>query len=174
MAKAIDVILFGVISILGHGCNDSGNTDAKKFSGQETVKISSADSTAVIHAYERGLFEMQLAETAIKNTTADQVKRIAMKISDTYSDLNGQLSGLAMDKKILLSNNIINEEQQQEVNTIQQDERGDRYRQKAIADEKQNIELYKNYADNSTDPEIKLWFDSARSVLQKQLDIIIK
>ena len=131
--------------------------------------VNEKDKAAIISSYVQEIKDATFIDSAKRVVSNDSLKKILPGLIDFYSDQNGHLKSLALDKNIELS--TIAEIEKSDTFNIKGNVTTDKeFIAEVIKRIKKTIALFNKYADECDDTDTKNYFSDAYPFLQKQLD----
>lgn len=169
------IVMASSIALLG-ACNDDSSgydqTDPPlEKRNAPAVKVAEKDRRYMQDAFADGLLQLRLADSIRRYGKTEAVKQLALSVSDLFSDLGAQLTGMAADKHIDLPAGI-STEQQTELNSISRatgNEIDKAYLGIIAARYQATIDNYGAYAKEAGDADMKKWFEHTLPLLGGQL-----
>ena len=174
--------VFYLAACSGDGATDkttvskADSTDSKKTAEEHNDakfdKVGEKDAQYAVNAYETGLFEVRMADTAKAYATTKEGKSLAEMIRDGHSRLNQQLKDLATKKQITLPNDIT-PGQSDKIKNLRDEKRinfDKKYASTMIDGHKDAISMFEKASKECTDGDLANWFSAALPELRKHLD----
>jgi len=169
-------LLTGIVVSI-HACDNSHNTDSKTIAEDHNEakfnKTGEKDAQAVVDAYTASMFEMKLSDSINKYVQREDVRSLAMSMSQAHAAIDGQLKSLADKKAISLPTGLTadKEDKIKDLHDKKIKEVEKQYVENLIADHKEAIANYEKWSSDCTDPDIAAWFMKALPELRKHLDM---
>ncbi len=172
-----------LLSISFLACNSSSNDAAKNDNNSADTasehneakfnKIGEKDAQAVVDAYNTGLYEIRLADSAKKFPVSKDVRALTTHMSEAFTMFNAQLNDIASKKQISLPTNISSDEASKimKLKDNKVNEMDMAFAKQAVDKGKDAITMFDKNSKELTDPDIKTWFLTALPELRKHLDM---
>ena len=164
ISSILVVAALGLIS-----CGNKAETDSKEVAQDQNKeqfddKSEKKDAAFAVAAADGGLLEVKLGELAASKGTAQEIKLLGKTISDDHERANAELGAMAEEKKISIPNTLSEENQKKydEIAAKTGPEFDKAYAAFMVNDHHEDIDKFRNQAENGTDEELKRW--AARKV----------
>ena len=176
MKKSILVPALFMLSTLVYSCNNenSSNEQAEeaneeKFEDRDIQR----DADFAVKAASGGLMEVRMGELALSNANSEAVRDFGRTMIQEHGQANEELKALAQSKNITLPE-VPDNDKLDKVNKLAE-KRGaefdEEYMELMVRDHKDDIDLFKDEADNGNDPDIKQWAAGKVPVLERHLQM---
>ncbi|PWT98162.1 MAG: hypothetical protein C5B52_12700 [Bacteroidetes bacterium] len=183
---ALSLAILGTVFYLS-ACSDGGTThknaearadsaDSKKTAEEHNNakfdKVGEKDAKYVVDAYEAGLFEIRMADTAKEYATTKEGKSLAEMMYTGHAKLNEELRNLAKKKQISLPDDVTSA-QSDKLKNIRSERRinfDKKYASAMVDGHKDAINLFEKASKECTDGDLANWFSAALPDLRKHLD----
>ena len=176
-AKVKSIIILFVVTVFFMHCYNSPDVkDVKEvvaeLDGTKIEILNEKDAKVLESAYEEGLFEMRLADTAKAYAVFDKTKQLAMTLSDLHSDLNAELVSIAGQRSVVLPGDIKPTQLQtlNKMSKIKGTALDKAYIDTALDRYKTNVDLYRNYIKDCNDSALIACFKTATPLFQRYMD----
>lgn len=140
----------------------------EKFSGSEAKN----DAEFAVAVADDGMLEVQLGQLAATNASSQQVKEFGKMMVDDHSKANNELKALAQQKGITLPTSLSDKSKRKYDELVEKRGRefDEKYMDMMVKAHKEDIEKFKDEAEDGNDPDIKTWAAGKVPVLQRHLE----
>ncbi|MBF9255533.1 DUF4142 domain-containing protein [Pontibacter sp. 172403-2] len=167
-------MLFGAVS-----CNqkegaveEAQETNEQKFEDTAVEETKDDVSEFMTKAASGGMMEVQLGQLAQENAASQEVKDFGKMMVDDHTKANEELKALAAQKNITLPDSM-GQEQMDHVQELQGKtgaEFDQAYMSLMVEDHQEDIDLFKEAAQDLEDPDVKAFASKTVPVLQHHLE----
>ncbi|HEV7349349.1 DUF4142 domain-containing protein [Telluribacter sp.] len=155
-------------------CNTKeDSTETAEDQNEETLRSSmEEDAEFAVAAADGGMFEVQMGELAQRSGTSPQVKEFGKMMVTDHGKANEELKKLAQQKNITLPTTLSQDKQDKYNNLAKKTGRDfDRaYADLMVSDHKEDIEEFRETAEDGKDAELKSWAASKVPALEMHLE----
>lgn len=155
---------------------EADSADSKKTAEEHNEakfdKVAEKDAQYAVNAYESGLFEIKLAESAKEHAIAKETKSLADMVIDGHERLNNQLRDLASKKQISLPTDITPGESDK-IKNMGNEKKLDfdkKFASSMVDGHKDAINTFEKASKECSDGDLANWFSAALPELRKHLD----
>ncbi len=166
----------GTFAFMSCGDNNNANKDDSVEVAQEqnenNTAVTEDGSEFMTMAASGGMMEVQLGTLAQQKATNPKVKDFGKMMVDDHTKANEELKALAAQKNITLPQTL-SEKHQKHVDDLSAKTGKDfdeAYMDLMTSDHKEDIDEFKEAADDAKDTDIKAFAQKTLPVLQKHLD----
>ncbi|ENA29184.1 MULTISPECIES: DUF4142 domain-containing protein [Pseudomonas] len=122
-------------------------------------------------ASAKGIAEIETAKLALEKSQSQDVKTFAQSMIDDHTKMNEQLQQLAQQKKLEVADNAMLMDMAKKMILQVRDESFDAaYANNQVVAHEQTIEIFRNEANTSKDPELKALAQAALPKLEAHLE----
>jgi putative membrane protein len=151
-------------------------TDKKEAEKQNDKKFDNKmedDADFVVEAANDGMYEVQVAELAKRNSTSAKIKELADHMIKDHSMANEELKKIAAKKNITLPTKLSDKRQKDfdKLTKLKGADFDKEYAKMMVSDHKDAIDLFQKEADKGHDGELKGWASTKISTLQHHLSM---
>jgi len=144
----------------GHAQSTNAN-QAEAMSPEDFINDASA----------KGIAEIETAKLALEKSQSQDVKTFAQSMIDDHTKMNEQLQQLAQQKKLEVADNAMLMDMAKKMILQVRDESFDAaYANNQVVAHEQTIEIFRNEANTSKDPELKALAQAALPKLEAHLE----
>ncbi len=167
-------MLFGTVA-----CNqkkdtveEAQETNEQKFDDTAAEDTKEDQSEFMTKAASGGMMEVELGNLAQQNASSQDVKDFGKMMVTDHTKANTELKTLAQQKNITLPDSM-DQSMMDHVNNLRNKKGAEfdkDYMSLMVDDHEEDIDLFKNAAQNEQDPDVKAFASKTVPVLQKHLD----
>lgn len=131
------------------------------------------DASFLLDAADDGMLEVMLGQLAVSKGTSETIKTLGQMMVDDHSKANEEVKALALKKNISLGA-ALGEENQKIYNKLSEKTGTDfdkAYAEQMVEDHKNDVDEFKEMADDAKDPDIKAFATSKVSTLEHHLQM---
>ncbi len=176
MKKTILVPALLMLSIVVYSCKteNSSNEEAKEANEEKFEdRAIEQDAEFAVKATSGGLMEIRLGELALSNAGSEAVRDFGRTMIQDHGQANQELLSLAQSKNISLPE-VPDNDNLNKINKLAE-KRGAEFDKDYIdfmvKDHKDDIDLFKDEAENGKDPDIKQWAAGKIGALEHHLQM---
>lgn len=139
----------------------------------EETPRSTGDNEFLGQAMKDSLAEVELCELALQKTANDEIKAFAQRMIDEHSQMGSTIEQLAGKKNVGLPKDISSEDQSviDNLSKLSGQEFDKRFMDQNVKDHEKDIKVFKYYAQQAEDADIKALADKGAQTLRKHLDM---
>jgi putative membrane protein len=129
------------------------------------------DSEKAVEIADGGMFEVQMATSALTKAKSPEVKRYAQMMVDDHTKANNELKAWAGKKGVKLPD-VMSEDMQKKYYDIERDSKDfDKdYIDEMVDDHKKDIDKFEKVAKDANDQEFKTWAANTLGTLRHHLE----
>jgi putative membrane protein len=179
MKSPISIVLlaiaFSVMVSCGNRSNQEDSKEIAKEQNEEKFDDSKLkkDTEFAVKAAESSMLEVQLGKLAQQKASSPQVKKLAQTMVDDHSKANEELKSIAAQKNISLPASL-SDDSQKKYNDLAQKtgkEFDKEYIDFMVKEHKEDVDEFKDQAENGNDAELKAWASAKVPALQHHLEM---
>jgi putative membrane protein len=169
------IAIMSIMSVMSISCGNKNDSKAiaedqneEKFDDRKEKDVEFA-----VEAADGGLLEVQLGQLALSNASSPQVKQFAQMMVDDHGKANDELKALAAAKNITLPSTL-SDKAMKIYNDIAGKAGSDfdkAYMDRMVKSHKDNLDDFKEEADEGADSDLRSWASAKISTLQHHLQL---
>jgi putative membrane protein len=150
--------------------NDSAE-NAEEQNEEQLGEMREDDAEFAVAAANGGMMEVQLGELAQKNGSSKAVKDFGKMMAEDHGKANEELKSLAQQLNIVLPSSMGEDKQEKynELSTKTGKQFDEAYADLMVKDHKEDIDAFKEQAEDGRIPELKSWAAGKVPVLEMHL-----
>ena len=176
MKKLFIPVLFAT-AVLFTSCDNSAGSDADNINdsiserNEETATIDNSAQEFAEEAALGNMMEIEASKIALSQASHPDVKAFAQQIIDDHTKVAEDLNRIASTKNMMLPT-MLSESQQKDLNDLREKTGNDfdkKYVSRMVNDHKDDVDDFRDAADNLNDADLKTFAVNTLPILQKHL-----
>lgn len=137
------------------------------------MKLNSADKSFVTKTAAGGMAEVEMAQLALKQSTNEDVKRLAQRLADDHGKANQELKQYADSKSITLPTAMSADHKKffDKLSKLSGAAFDREYVNEMVKNHEKNVTMFEAQSKNSKDAELKAWVDKTLPTLREHLQL---